>query len=73
MSERPRILIELGAEFDRAAKRRLGQGARPRRRVSFGGVVAGLGGLAAIAIGTLAIVLLPHWALHRSSPAPALI
>jgi len=62
-------LVDLGAEFDRAAKRRLGQGARRRRRVSFGGVVAGLTGLAAIAIGTVAIALLSHSTQHPSSPA----
>jgi hypothetical protein len=64
-------LVDLGEEFDRAAKRRLGQGARRRRRVSFGGVVAGLGALAAIALGAAAIALLSHRTQHPSSPAPA--
>lgn len=60
MSERPRVLAELGAQFDRAARRRLGPGARTRHRVSFGGLVAGLTGVAAIGIGVAAIALLSH-------------
>ncbi|MDQ6777272.1 MAG: penicillin-binding transpeptidase domain-containing protein [Actinomycetota bacterium] len=63
MSERPRVLVELGDELDSAARqvltdrrRRLGPGRGP----SVGGVIAALAAAAAVAVAVAAILLIGH-------------
>jgi penicillin-binding protein 2 len=70
MTERPRVLIELGEELDRAAQRTL-TAPRGRRfgRVNAGGVLAGVAAAAAVAVAVAAIVVIGH--RHGASGAPA--
>jgi hypothetical protein len=64
VSERPRVLIELGEELDRAARRTLKRG--PRHRLTGGGVVGALGAAVAVLVAVVALAALSH---HRPPAA----
>ncbi|HWF71975.1 MAG TPA: penicillin-binding transpeptidase domain-containing protein [Solirubrobacteraceae bacterium] len=72
MSERPRVLIELGDELERAAqrvltgrRRRLGAGRAP----TLGSLMAVLAAGAAVAVAVVAILLIGHRHPHALKPA----
>lgn len=58
MSDRPRVLIELGAELDRAARRKLGP--KRRRRLTPGAVMVTLGAAVAVVVALVALVAGGH-------------
>ena len=57
MTERPRVLVELGDELDRAAQRVL---TGRRRRLNLGAVTAAVAASCAVAVAVVAILLIGH-------------
>ncbi len=63
MSERPRVLVELGEELDRAARGALTRrrwSLRPARAPSVGGLIAALAAAGAVAVAVVAILVIGH-------------